>query len=255
MAAHAPVLAGDLEVADRIARAVRSGRPGDRAPTLEQLLAAFGEREPTVVARARAGRALALAGVAVTPGVVEAPAGARLALEARGRARRPWWPIAAGAALLALAGLAAGLLAASAGSDSPAPRTVRAPAATVTLPAATVTVPAPAPRPTAAQRHRARRARLAAARRARARAPVTVRVTAGTPTFLCAQDGTGRRLFDGTLTGARTFRARVVLLNVGVAATRVLANGRPVPLAGSPTGVRITRAHSSFLPLGSRPCA
>ncbi|MGZ6642240.1 MAG: hypothetical protein ACXVFT_10430 [Solirubrobacteraceae bacterium] len=245
MAAHAPVPAGDLEVADRIARAVRSGRPGDRAPTLEQLLAAFGEREPTVVARARAGRALALAGVAVTPGVVEAPAGARLALEARGRARRPWWPIAAGAALLALAGLAAGLLAASAGSDSPAPRTVRAPAATVTLPAATVTVPAPAPRPTAAQRHRARRAR----------APVTVRVTAGTPTFLCAQDGTGRRLFDGTLTGARTFRARVVLLNVGVAATRVLANGRPVPLAGSPTGVRITRAHSSFLPLGSRPCA
>ncbi|MGZ4269038.1 MAG: hypothetical protein ACXVSX_07485 [Solirubrobacteraceae bacterium] len=245
MAAHAPVPAGDLEVADRIARAVRSGRPGDRAPTLEQLLAAFGEREPTVVARARAGRALALAGVAVTPGVGEAPAGARLALEARGRARRPWWPIAAGAALLALAGLAAGLLAASAGSDSPAPRTVRAPAATVTLPAATVTVPAPAPRPTAAQRHRARRAR----------APVTVRVTAGTPTFLCAQDGTGRRLFDGTLTGARTFRARVVLLNVGVAATRVLANGRPVPLAGSPTGVRITRAHSSFLPLGSRPCA
>ena len=43
---------------------MRGGRPADRTPTLEQLVAAFGEAEPTVDARRRAARALALAGVA-----------------------------------------------------------------------------------------------------------------------------------------------------------------------------------------------
>ena len=54
-----PVPLGDLEVAGRIARAARSGRPGDRSATIEQLLAAFGEREPTPAARARIAAALA----------------------------------------------------------------------------------------------------------------------------------------------------------------------------------------------------
>ena len=84
---------------------------------------------------------------------------------------------------------------------------------------------------------------------------MTVRVTAAAPTFLCVEDGTGRRLFSGNLMGARTFSARVVRLNVGMASTRVVANGKPVALAGSPTGVRVTRKGSAYLPLGSRPCA
>ena len=69
MAEPEPVPVRDLEVADRIARAVRGGRPADRTPTLEQLVAAFGEAEPTVDARRRAARALALAGVATVPDV------------------------------------------------------------------------------------------------------------------------------------------------------------------------------------------
>src|SRR3954464_9744057 len=90
----------DLEVADRIAKAVRGGKPADRTPTIEQLVAAFGEAAPnvdgrrgagaapTVDARRRAARALALAGVAAVPDVLEAAPGQRLTLEVRHVRRR-----------------------------------------------------------------------------------------------------------------------------------------------------------------------
>src|SRR3954467_4443908 len=78
----------DLEVADRIAKAVRGGKPADRTPTIEQLVAAFGEAEPTLDARRRAARALALAGVAAVPDVLEAAPGQRLTLEVRHVRRR-----------------------------------------------------------------------------------------------------------------------------------------------------------------------
>src|SRR3954467_14037908 len=78
----------DLEVADRIAKAVRGGKPADRTPTIEQLVAAFGEAEPTLEARRRAARALALAGVAAVPDVLEAAPGQRLTLEVRHVRRR-----------------------------------------------------------------------------------------------------------------------------------------------------------------------
>ena len=78
----------DLEVADRIAKAVRGGKPADRTPTIEQLVTAFGEAEPTLEARRRAARALALAGVAAVPDVLEAAPGQRLTLEVRHVRRR-----------------------------------------------------------------------------------------------------------------------------------------------------------------------
>ena len=83
MAEPEPVPVRDLEVADRIARAVRGGKPADRTPTIEQLVAAFGEAEPTLDARRRAARALALAGVAAVPDVLEAAPGQRITLEVR----------------------------------------------------------------------------------------------------------------------------------------------------------------------------
>src|SRR5512132_1096683 len=83
MADPEPVSVRDLEVADRIAKAVRGGKPADRTPTIEQLVAAFGEAEPTLEARRRAARALALAGVATVPDVLEAAPGQRLTLEVR----------------------------------------------------------------------------------------------------------------------------------------------------------------------------
>ena len=84
-----------------------------------------------------------------------------------------------------------------------------------------------------------------------------MRVDATTqPTFLCVEDGNGRQLFGGTLDGRQTFRARRVKLNIGLASTQVTVNGKPVPLAGSPAGLDITRAGGARpLPLGQRPCA
>ena len=55
-----------------------------------------------------------------------------------------------------------------------------------------------------------------------------MRLNASRPTFLCVE-GDGKQLFNGTLTGARTFRARVVRLNIGLGpSTRVTANGKVV---------------------------
>src|SRR5215218_1971537 len=88
MADAGPVPVRDLEIADRIAKAVRRGRAADRRPTLEQLLAAFGEEQPTVDARRRIARALALAGVATMPDLLEAAPGQRVALEVRGPGKR-----------------------------------------------------------------------------------------------------------------------------------------------------------------------
>ncbi|HKE18448.1 MAG TPA: hypothetical protein VKB80_26400 [Kofleriaceae bacterium] len=254
-----PVPLGDLEVADRIARAVRRGRAADRRPTVEQLVAAFGESEATPDARRRAARALALAGVAAVPDLLEAAPGERVSLEVR----RPRKRRALLVGLLALAALfaAAAALASHVGdgdnsaSDLPAGTTLAAPPPP---PATTTTAE---PKPTAAERRRTRRTRERRARerqaraRAAARRGVTVRVTATAATFLCV-DGDGRRLFDGTLSGSRTFRARVVRMNVGLGpTTRVTANGRAVPLTASPTGVQITPRGRGFLPLGARPCA
>jgi hypothetical protein len=273
---HVPVR--DLEVADRIAKAVRGGRPADRTPTIEQLVAAFGEAEPTVEARRRASRARALAGVASVPDVMEAAPGQRITLEVRHAPKRR--ALVAGIVTLVL--LFAAVAAAATQLDfSDDDTAADLPAGTATTGRATATntvtdepttttdqttSTATEPQPTAAERRRAKRARerrarerRAKARRARARAAarrrVTVRLNASLATFLCVE-ADGRQAFNGTLTGARTFRGRVVRLNVGLGpSTRVTANGKAVPLTASPTGVELTPKRRTFLPLGSRPCA
>jgi hypothetical protein len=270
----------DLEVADRIAKAVRGGRPADRTPTIEQVLAAFGEPEPTVDARRRASRALALAGVATVPDVMEAAPGQRLTLEVRHERKRR--ALVGGIAALVL--LFAAVAAAATQldfSDDPASDLPAGAASTATTATNTVTqepttstdqttsTAAKAPA-TAAERRRAKRIRerrarekrakaRAAARRKRARAAarrrVTVRLDPRLATFLCVE-GDGKQLFNGTLSSARSFRAKVVRLNIGLGpSTRVTANGKAVPLTASPTGLELTPKSRKFLPLGARPCA
>jgi hypothetical protein len=278
MAEPEPVSVHDLEVADRIARAVRSGRPADRQPTLEQIVAAFGETEPAAHARRRAARALALAGVATAPDLLEAMPGQRVMLEVRHVRRRR--ALLLGVLALVVLFAAAVALATqvdlgddNTASDLPADTTTTAPAtATNTVTQPTTSTAAKAP-PTAAERRRAKRirerraraqrakARRAKAKRDKAKAQaaakrrVTVRLNASRATFLCVE-GDGKQLFNGTLTGARTFRGRVVRLNVGLGpSTRVTANGKAVPLTASPTGLELTPKKRTFLPLGSRPCA
>jgi hypothetical protein len=270
MADVGPVSIGDLELADRIAKAVRRGRAADRRPTLEQLLAAFDEQQPTTEARRRIARALALAGVATTPDLLEAAPGQRVALEVRGARKRHVLPLG----ILALAALLGGTAALATTLDTSSTEPgANLPADTTTTATTTTTAPTTSTQasttpkgPSAAERRRERRAREKRARekrererraaaRAAARRRVTVRLTATQPTFLCV-DGDGRRLFNGTLSGSRTFRAREVRMNVGLGpTTRVTANGRAVALTSSPTGIRLTPKGQALLPRGTRPCA
>jgi hypothetical protein len=266
-----PVPVGDLEVADRIAKAVRRGRAADRRPTLEQLVAAFDEDQPTAQARRRAARALALAGVATTPDLLEAQPGQRVTLEVRRPPKRHVLLIGVLAIVVllgAVAALASTLDTSSTetGANLPA-GTTTATTTTTSAPSTTTQATTSTPnQPSAAERRRERRAREKRARekrarerraaaRAAARRRVTVRLTATQPTFLCV-DGDGRRLFDGTLSGSRTFRAREVRMNVGLGpTTRVTANGKAVPLTSSPVGISLTPKGQTLLPRGTRPCA
>ena len=287
MAEPEPVPVRDLEVADRIAKAVRGGKPADRTPTIEQLVAAFGEAEPTVDARRRAARALALAGVAAVPDVVEAAPGQRLTLEVRHVRKRR----ALVGGVLALVLLFGAVAAAAtqldfsddnAASSLPAGTTATGPTTATntvtqettstdtTTSGSTATSTAAKPPATAAERRRAKRirerrararrakasrARAKARARAAAKARVTVRLNASQATFLCVE-GDGKQLFNGTLSGARTFRGKVVRLNIGLGpSTRLTANGKVVPLTSSPTGLELTPRTRKFLPLGARPCA
>ncbi len=128
--------------------------------------------------------------------------------------------VARGLALVALglSGLAAALALTQTGDGARVRTVVKAAPPAVTVPPETTVsteTTATTAAPSAAERRRARRARRARARRAaarraaarrrRARAPVTVRVTPAAPTFLCVEDGAGRRLFSGNLTAPRTF--------------------------------------------------
>src|SRR5512132_1590989 len=195
-----PVPIRDLEVADRIAHAVRRGRAADRHPTLEQVVAAFGEREPTPDARRRAARALALAGVATVPDLFEAAPGQRVVLEVRReRSRRAvlFGVLALAAVIGAAAALASTVdLGDDTVGDLPSDTTsttapIAAPTTETTAPEATTSTTATKPpatkpkaksKPTAAERRRTRRARARrtrekrrAAARAAARRRVTVR--------------------------------------------------------------------------------
>jgi hypothetical protein len=289
MAEPEPVPVRDLEVADRIAKAVRGGKPADRTPTIEQLVAAFGEGEPTLEARRRAARALALAGVAAVPDVLEVAPGQRLTLEVRHVRRRGALVAGILALLLHFAAVAAAATQLdfsddNAASSLPADSTVTGPTtatntvsqeptstdttstattatATTAAPTTSTAVPATASARRRAKRQRQRRARAKAARARRAKAKaaarqrVTARLNASAATFLCVE-GDGKQLFNGTLTGARTFRARVLRLNIGLGpSTRLTANGKVVPLTASPTGLELTPKTRKFLPLGQRPCA
>ncbi|HEU4976411.1 MAG TPA: hypothetical protein VFT50_15060 [Baekduia sp.] len=284
---------GDAGIAAEIARAAARGRGPDRTPTLEQLLAAFGEREPTAAARRRVAAACRVAGMGVRPGVMEAEAGQRLLLlppgaaVGRGRGRALIGLLAVAVVLIVAAGAAA-LVGGSGGdraSDS-------LPAAVSTASTATVTTAAPVPATTetaitgttesvgtqgpdtppttttaddeaaAARRERRRKARQRAKRRQQAAAAerhrdVEVVVDASArPTFLCVDDGHGRQLYGGTLSGRETFRAPEVRLNVGLSSTVVTVDGHQVPLPGSPAGLEISRSGGvQSLPLGQRPCA
>jgi hypothetical protein len=292
----------DAAIATEIANAAARGRGADRAPTLEQLLAAFGEPAATDAARRRVRAALLVAGLGVRPDLLNAEPGQRLLLLPpgvnAGRSRgRAIGGVGALVAILAIAVIAASLLSGhsddksvsdalpAGGLTTAVPSTVT-PSATQTATTETATntvattdttttatdttetdtvpattTPADTPAEIKAKRHkravRIRRERAARQRAALARRSVTVRVDATIkPTFLCVDDGTGKKLFNGTLTGKETFKGKRVRLNIGLSSTRVTVNGNAVRLDGSPSGLDITRKGGTRqLALGKRPCS
>jgi type IV secretory pathway VirB10-like protein len=213
--------------------------------------------------------------VATVPDLLEAAPGQRITLEVR-RARKRHLMLIGIAALALLLGAVAALASTlgtsstenagdlPAGTTTQATRTATstATAEPTTTQAQAHATPSTPKEPSAAERRRQKRAAARRARqkreraqRAAARRRVTVRLVASQPTFLCV-DGDGQRLFNGTLSGARTFRAREVRLNVGLGpTTQVTANGKAVPLTSSPAGLALTPKGQTSLPLGARPCA
>ena len=103
---------GDAALATEIANAAARGRGADRAPTLDQLLAAFGEPAPTPEARRRVAAALRVAGMGVRPDLMTAEPGQRLLLLPPGASATG----SRGRALVGLLAVAVILAAAAAGA-------------------------------------------------------------------------------------------------------------------------------------------
>jgi hypothetical protein len=255
-----PVPVGDLEIAQRIARAARSGARSDREPTLEQLLSAFGEAEPTPQARTRIASALTLAGLRAQPSVHEAHPGERLKLRPPGG--RSHSRVVLGAGALAVVIAAAAVIAVASGGGSGNDRAADALPATTTQTTATappVTTAAPTtattPAPTPAK---PKKGRKKAKKKAKPAAPkqVVVKLVPGPQaSYLCADHGPGTAATETTLSAPLTFRGKRVRINVGLSSVNVTVNGKRFALAGSPSGYDIGLKKRSYLPQGQRPCA
>jgi hypothetical protein len=255
-----PVPVGDLEIAQRIAGAARSGGRAEREPKLEQLLEAFGEPEPTGEARMRVASALTLAGVHTTPSVHEAHPGERVKLRppvTGGRGRT----LLGVAALIAVIAAAAAVAAVTGGggdnndrasSALPAGTTAIAPSTTATHEITVVTTPPSKPK----------KKKAAAKKKAKPKpkpAPpkqVVIHMVPGAqPSYLCVDHGPGTPPIETTLASPQTFKGKRVRINVGLSSVTVTVNGKPFALAGSPSGYDISVNHRAYLPQGQRPCA
>ena len=87
---------------------------------------------------------------------------------------------------------------------------------------------------------------------------VVLRIAPDGETYVCVDRGEGREpFFEGIISEPRTFRGRLLRLNLGRRAVRLTANGEAVPLEPSPEpiGFEFTPRASSELSGGNRPCA
>ncbi|HET6507415.1 MAG TPA: hypothetical protein VFG42_11560 [Baekduia sp.] len=136
----------DAAIATEIATVAARGRGADRAPTLEQLLAAFGETSPTPAARARVAAALRVAGMGVKPDLASAEPGQRLLLlppgVSEGRSRgRAFLGILGVAAVLVAAAVGASALQGGGGDDDVASNLPAGETSTTTTPSSSAAVP------------------------------------------------------------------------------------------------------------------
>lgn len=254
-----PVPVGDLEIAQRIAGAARSGGRTDREPTLEQLLSAFGEAQPTPQARTRIASALTLAGLRATPTVHEAHPGERLKLRAPGGAGRGRAMLGVGVLALVIGAAAAvAALSAGGGGDKNGSAAGALPVATTqtTAPPSTATAPATTPAKPAKKKAKKRKKAKKAKKKPAAPKQVVVKLVPGPQaSYLCVDHGPGTPTTETTLSAPLTFKGKRVRLNVGLSSVSVTVNGKPFKLAFSPSGYDIGLKKRAFLPQGQRPCA
>ena len=89
---------------------------------------------------------------------------------------------------------------------------------------------------------------------------VELRVIPALPTYVCVDRGPEQIVFEGTIDGPQTFRARDMLrINLGKRSAQLRLNGEPVAFetnSPEPIGFEFTRNGSrEQLPDGERPCA
>jgi cytoskeleton protein RodZ len=97
-------------------------------------------------------------------------------------------------------------------------------------------------------------------RRERQLAPtqVALRIVPREATYVCVDSGAGTDVrFEGVLDGLRTFRGKLVRLNLGKTSAKLTVNGKPLAVSPGPdpVGFELRPGHARPLPLGERPCA
>jgi hypothetical protein len=235
---------GDAAIAAKIATAAARGRGADRAPTLQQLLAAFGEPAVTPAAQRRVAAALRVAGLGARPDVLTAEPGQRLLLlppgSSGGRSRgRALVGIAGLAAVLVVAAVSASLLKGSDGNDRAADSL---PSETSTfpstaVPASTATAPETTTAPTVATS-------------STATPTTTATVPATTTTTTTADDDAEKAAERRRRRAARVRRERAAAQKA--AAKKRSAHGHTgvtvrVDSAGKPTFLCVDNGHGTTL--------
>ncbi len=85
---------------------------------------------------------------------------------------------------------------------------------------------------------------------------VELRITPLDATYVCIDDGAGKRVFEGTLASPRTFRSETLLINLGRTSAELELDGKPVevPQSSTPVGYEFSSDGEQELPAGERPC-
>ncbi len=86
---------------------------------------------------------------------------------------------------------------------------------------------------------------------------VRLRIAPVTPTYVCIDRGADTPIvFEGTLNAPRTFRGRILRVNLGKTDVQLGANGRPIAVepGPEPVGFRFTARSHRSLPPAKRPC-
>jgi hypothetical protein len=87
---------------------------------------------------------------------------------------------------------------------------------------------------------------------------VKLRIVPATPTYTCVDKGAGTKVvYEGTLAGPKSWKARHLRINLGRRAVRVTVNGKrvSVPAGTDPVGFDFRPNSRRMLPIGKRPCA